>query len=170
MNEAQAQLKFLLQQVRALHDAEEVVGFGPFLYVYMARVSLKSFRISGLLYFSHLDAFCPSTLEFSSVASLPKSSIRPPYSEISPHLKVDFLPKNGSGLFPKENNSYLHHISKVRFLFVGQGRKRIVKKMPLVLCMDSTTEENHICLIGIPPLQGDDDRKYVPKRIISYEL
>lgn len=48
MSDIQAQLHLLIEQVRALHDAEEVVGFGPFLYVYIARVSLKFLPISFL--------------------------------------------------------------------------------------------------------------------------
>ncbi|THD21710.1 Cell division control protein 45 [Fasciola hepatica] len=38
------------------------------------------------------------------------------------------------------------------------GRERRVAQMPLILCVDSRTEENNITLVGIPPLHGDDDR------------
>lgn len=36
-----------------------------------------------------------------------------------------------------------------------------MSQMPLVLCVDSRSDENHLFLIGIPPLHGDDDRKLV---------
>ncbi|KAM7540534.1 hypothetical protein Aperf_G00000028506 [Anoplocephala perfoliata] len=107
ISEAQSQLKHLLQQVRALHEAEEVVGFGPFLYVYIARSALQSLAFRNPQFALLIARYLLT-------------------------LKSTFCPK--------------------------MGRKRIVKKMPLVLCVDSTTEENHIYLVGIPPLQGDDDR------------
>nr|CDS34118.1 cell division control protein 45 [Hymenolepis microstoma] len=107
MSDVQAQLRLLIQQVRALHDAEEVVGFGPFLYVYIARSSLQSLAFRN-------PQFALLTARYLLT------------------MKAAFCPK--------------------------MGRKRIVKKMPLVLCVDSTTEENHIFLVGIPPLQGEDDR------------
>ncbi|VDP85730.1 unnamed protein product [Echinostoma caproni] len=38
------------------------------------------------------------------------------------------------------------------------GRDRRVAQMPLILCVDSRSDENNITLVGIPPLHGDDDR------------
>ncbi|KAA0200216.1 Cell division control protein 45 [Fasciolopsis buskii] len=38
------------------------------------------------------------------------------------------------------------------------GRDRRVAQMPLILCVDSRSEDSNITLLGIPPLHGDDDR------------
>lgn len=43
MENLQGQLRSLVGQVRAVLDTDEVVAFGPFLYVYVAKVSPSSF-------------------------------------------------------------------------------------------------------------------------------
>lgn len=39
----------------------------------------------------------------------------------------------------------------------GHGRR--VVQMPLIVCVDSKSDDNYISLLGIPPIHGDDDRK-----------
>ncbi|VDP83880.1 unnamed protein product [Schistosoma curassoni] len=38
----------------------------------------------------------------------------------------------------------------------GHGRR--VVQMPLIVCVDSKSDDNYISLLGIPPIHGDDDR------------
>lgn len=52
-------------------------------------------------------------------------------------------------------------MKQVQWFFHVQGRDRRVAQMPLILCVDSRSEDSNITLLGIPPLHGDDDRKWV---------
>lgn len=54
----QGQLRSLVGQVRAVLDTDEVVAFGPFLYVYVAKASPSSFdkhRIKEIVAYLLLD-------------------------------------------------------------------------------------------------------------------
>ncbi|VDM34519.1 unnamed protein product [Hydatigera taeniaeformis] len=109
MENLQDQLRNLVGQVRAVLDTDEVVAFGPFLYVYVAKSSLLSLSFRNPQFVGILARYILTA----------KATMR-----------------------------------------VRLGRNRRTAQMPLVLCLDSRYDENYIFVIGIPPLQGDDDRKF----------
>ncbi|CDS40297.1 cell division control protein 45 [Echinococcus multilocularis] len=107
MENMQGQLRSLVGQVRAVLDTDEVVAFGPFLYVYVAKSSL---------------------------------------------LSLNFRNPQFVGLLAR------YILTAKAAMRAKLGRNRRIAQMPLVLCLDSRYDENYIFIIGIPPLQGDDDR------------
>ncbi|CAL8098894.1 unnamed protein product [Calicophoron daubneyi] len=104
---SQAHLQSIANQVRNLLDTDEVVAFGPFLYVYIRKASLTSLALRN----------------GSSLAILAKYILM---AKAAVRAKL--------------------------------GRDRRTAQMPLIVCVDSKTDESHIVLLGIPPLHGDDDR------------
>ncbi|KAL5961961.1 hypothetical protein TSMEX_010274 [Taenia solium] len=107
MENLQGQLRSLVGQVRAVLDTDEVVAFGPFLYVYVAKSSLLSLNFRNPQFVGLLARYI-LTAKAATRARL--------------------------------------------------GKNRRIAQMPLLLCLDSRYDENYIFIIGIPPLQGDDDR------------
>ncbi|VDK35929.1 unnamed protein product [Taenia asiatica] len=110
MENLQGQLRSLVGQVRAVLDTDEVVAFGPFLYVYVAKSSLLSLNFRNPQFVGLLARYILAA----------KAAVR-----------------------------------------ARLGKNRRIAQMPLMLCLDSRYDENYIFIIGIPPLQGDDDRKFV---------
>ncbi|CAH8841397.1 unnamed protein product [Trichobilharzia szidati] len=105
--QAEMHLQNLANQVRNLLDTDDVVAFGPFLYVYIRKSSLVT----------HALRNSQSLAILSKYILMAKASMR-----------------------------------------AKLGRGRRVVQMPLIVCIDSKTDDNYISLLGIPPIHGDDDR------------
>ncbi|CAH8511843.1 unnamed protein product [Schistosoma bovis] len=107
IKQTEIHLQSLANQVRNLLDTDDVVAFGPFLYVYIRKSSLVT----------HALRNSQSLAILSKYILMAKSSMRAK---------------------------------------LGHGRR--VVQMPLIVCVDSKSDDNYISLLGIPPIHGDDDR------------